>query len=352
MMTMPTIAYSTLDNAISNYQISCRSSSRRRVNNNNYSLMIYSSVVVMLLCRSIQVPVVALIASPQSKCVISKPTITRIRAATNPTRADSSKAQRSLSFCIEASKCNNDRNSQLFASISVNADSHDNSINNYSPNSRRQQQPQQRQQNRRFNPNKIFRRTRDNHNNNNNGDIMAVPVLDRNPPRKVCLMIEPTPFTHVSGYANRFKEMLHYLHKAGDTVDILTVDSKTPFSKLPKHYEGYPIRHTQGFTFPLYNHISLTVDLPEMKGARIIEQLKPDLIHVTSPGFLLFAALFYARVMKIPLVMSYHTHLPTYGTYFSYIMSFFGRLIVDYLQYLFNDMVVFVNNSFLRTLYL
>lgn len=127
-------------------------------------------------------------------------------------------------------------------------------------------------------------------------------------------MVEPTPFTHVSGYANRFKEMLKFMKKAGDDVHILTVDSKTPAGQLPRDYLGYTIEHTQGFTFPLYNHISLTIDLPEMKGGHILERMKPDLIHVTSPGFLLFAAMFYARVMKIPLVMSYHTHLPSYGT--------------------------------------
>jgi len=116
-------------------------------------------------------------------------------------------------------------------------------------------------------------------NNNNN----QAPPLRRNPPRKVCLMVEPTPFTHVSGYANRFNEMLKFLSKAGDEVDILTVDSKTPIDQRPKRAFGYRIRHTQGFTFPLYNHISLTLDLPEMKGAQMIEKFKPDLIHVTSP---------------------------------------------------------------------
>lgn len=109
------------------------------------------------------------------------------------------------------------------------------------------------------------------------------PPLRRNPPRKVCLMVEPTPFTHVSGYANRFKEMLKFLSKAGDEVDILTVDNKTPAKKLPKKMFGYRIQHTLGFTFPLYNQISLTCDLPEMKGAQICENFKPDLIHVTSP---------------------------------------------------------------------
>jgi hypothetical protein len=116
--------------------------------------------------------------------------------------------------------------------------------------------------------------------NNNSNDA---PPLKRNPPRKVCLMVEPTPFTHVSGYANRFKEMLKFMAKAGDEVDILTVDSKTPVDELPKEAFGYRIQHTLGFTFPLYNQISLTLDLPEMKGATMLEKFKPDLIHVTSP---------------------------------------------------------------------
>jgi sulfoquinovosyltransferase len=111
----------------------------------------------------------------------------------------------------------------------------------------------------------------------------SAPPLKRNPPRKICLMVEPTPFTHVSGYANRFKEMLKFMKKAGDDVNILTVDSHTPEKELPKESFGFKIRHTQGFTFPLYNQISLSLDLPDMKGAQIIDNFKPDLIHVTSP---------------------------------------------------------------------
>ena len=115
------------------------------------------------------------------------------------------------------------------------------------------------------------------------GNDVEPPPLRSKPPRNICLMVEPTPFTHVSGYANRFKEMLKFFRKAGDSVDVLTVDAKTPAKELPKHFMGYPIEHTLGFTFPLYNQISLTCDLPEAKGAIIIERRKPDLIHVTSP---------------------------------------------------------------------
>lgn len=111
----------------------------------------------------------------------------------------------------------------------------------------------------------------------------GVPSLRSKPPRNVLLMVEPTPFTHVSGYANRFKEMLKFLKKAGDNVDVLTVDASTPEKDLPKEFMGFPIQHTLGFTFPLYQQISLSCDLPEAKGAQIIEERRPDLIHVTSP---------------------------------------------------------------------
>lgn len=73
------------------------------------------------------------------------------------------------------------------------------------------------------------------------------------------------------------------MKKAGDDVNILTVDNHTPEKELPKEAFGFKIRHTQGFTFPLYNQISLSLDLPDMKGAQIIDNFKPDLIHVTSP---------------------------------------------------------------------
>jgi len=144
---------------------------------------------------------------------------------------------------------------------------------------------------------------------------VVIPPLRRTKPRKIALFIEPTPFTYVCGYSNRFKELLRFLSKAGDNVEIVTteIETRTSKEKLPTSIFGYNIYHTLGFTFPLYNHIALTFDLPDMIGAKVIERFKPDLIHATSPGLFCLAAIFYARMMRIPLVMSYHTHLPIYG---------------------------------------
>ena len=65
------------------------------------------------------------------------------------------------------------------------------------------------------------------------------------------------PFTHISGYSNRFQETLKYLKKAGDQVEIVTTDDT---QKPPLSFMGYNIHYTPGFRFDLYNHIVLTFD--------------------------------------------------------------------------------------------
>lgn len=39
---------------------------------------------------------------------------------------------------------------------------------------------------------------------------------------------------------------------------------------------------------------------------------RPDIIHCSSPGIMWFAALIYSRLLRAPLVYSYHTHVPEY----------------------------------------
>lgn len=45
---------------------------------------------------------------------------------------------------------------------------------------------------------------------------------------------------------------------------------------------------------------------------REVRDFKPDLIHVSAPGVMVFAARLYAWLLKLPLVKSYHTHIPAY----------------------------------------
>jgi sulfoquinovosyltransferase len=140
-------------------------------------------------------------------------------------------------------------------------------------------------------------------------DAEVLPALTETPPLKIGLMVEPTPFTHISGYSNRYKEMLTYLNKAGDTVEIIvTDDTENP----PKEFQNFPIDYTHGFRFALYPIISMSIDW-QMKGIALIKRLKPDIMHVTTPSFMVLVCGIYAKMFGIPLIMTYHTHLPVYA---------------------------------------
>ena len=72
---------------------------------------------------------------------------------------------------------------------------------------------------------------------------------------------------------------------------------------------GYPITTLEGFRFPLYAHLCLTGDF-KGEARRMVEKFKPDVIHASSPGFFALAATGIAKALDVPLVLSYHTHLP------------------------------------------
>ena len=44
----------------------------------------------------------------------------------------------------------------------------------------------------------------------------------------------------------------------------------------------------------------------------LMRDFKPDVVHVACPGLLVFGAQLYSMLLRLPLVMSYHTHIPEY----------------------------------------
>jgi len=134
-------------------------------------------------------------------------------------------------------------------------------------------------------------------------------VADQVPTRRVALLVEPTPFTHVSGYANRFQEMLKHLENAGDDVVVATPDD---VPEAPSAFGAFPVTTLAGFRFrPWYPQICLSFDFGR-QALEMIRRHKPDIVHASSPGFLTVAATQYARSEKTPLLLSYHTHIPVY----------------------------------------
>ena len=156
----------------------------------------------------------------------------------------------------------------------------------------------------------------------------VIPKLDDASPRRVGLVVEPTPFTHISGYTNRFNEMLKYMAQAKDTVQIVTTDV---VPEAPREAFSFPIYYTEGARFALYPEIILSTDMKDQMIKKVMGLFRPDLIHCVSPSFFGVMTAFVSKWLKIPLVLSYHTHLPVYAkAYF----GVFGDWCGDFMAWL------------------
>lgn len=132
---------------------------------------------------------------------------------------------------------------------------------------------------------------------------------------KICIISEPCPATYMSGLTARMRLLVeHLVDESRDTVEIICAESvhpKPPVSMSSPQNNKAPIHYTYGIPFPGYALLTLPLDWT-CKVWRTVRRMRPDLIHCMSPGMLVFPALFCARVLQIPIVMSYHTHIPVY----------------------------------------
>ncbi|XP_039047795.1 sulfoquinovosyl transferase SQD2-like isoform X2 [Hibiscus syriacus] len=125
-------------------------------------------------------------------------------------------------------------------------------------------------------------------------------------PRRIALFVEPSPFSYISGYKNRFQNFIKYLREMGDEVMVVTTHEG-----VPQEFYGAKLIGSRSFPCPLYQKVPLSLAL----SPRIISEVarfKPDIIHASSPGIMVFGALFIAKLLCVPIVMSYHTHVPVY----------------------------------------
>jgi sulfoquinovosyltransferase len=123
-------------------------------------------------------------------------------------------------------------------------------------------------------------------------------------PRRIALFVEPSPFAYVSGYKNRFQNFIKYLREMGDEVIVVTTHEG-----VPDEFHGAKVVGSWSFPCPWYQKVPLSLALsPRIIGE--VARFKPDIIHASSPGIMVFGAMIIAKLLCVPLVMSYHTHVP------------------------------------------
>ncbi len=108
----------------------------------------------------------------------------------------------------------------------------------------------------------------------------------------------------VDGIVTRLTKTVQHLVAAGDEVLIFCPEG------APETWMGARVVGVPALPLPLYPELKLALPRPSVSEA--LEAFAPDLIHVVNPAVLGLGGIWLAKTRGIPLVASYHTHLPKY----------------------------------------
>jgi glycosyltransferase involved in cell wall biosynthesis len=108
----------------------------------------------------------------------------------------------------------------------------------------------------------------------------------------------------VDGIVTRLTKTVQHLVAAGDEVLIFCPEG------APEHFMGARVIGVPAMPLPLYPELKLALPRPAVSEA--LDRFRPDLVHVVNPAVLGLGGIWLARTRGLPLVASYHTHLPKY----------------------------------------
>lgn len=108
----------------------------------------------------------------------------------------------------------------------------------------------------------------------------------------------------IDGIVTRLCHTVEHLQRSGDKVLIFSPDYGIT------EYKGAKVYGVSGVPLPMYPELKLAFPRPAL--GKELEEFQPDIIHVVNPAVLGLGGIFYGKTLKIPIVASYHTHLPQY----------------------------------------
>jgi glycosyltransferase involved in cell wall biosynthesis len=112
----------------------------------------------------------------------------------------------------------------------------------------------------------------------------------------------------IDGIVTMLTKTVECLRQNGDEVLIFAP------SGGPKEIYGAEVVGLPSISFPLYPE--LRVALPRRSMRRKLEEFRPDVLHLFEPALLGIGGIYYSEELGIPLVVSYHTNLPAYLSYY------------------------------------
>jgi glycosyltransferase involved in cell wall biosynthesis len=108
----------------------------------------------------------------------------------------------------------------------------------------------------------------------------------------------------IDGIVTRLCHTVEHLQRLGERVLIFAPEGGL------KEYKGAQIYGVEGLPLPWYPELKMAFPRPSI--GEQLDQFQPDIIHVVNPAILGLGGLYYGKKLEIPILASYHTHLPKY----------------------------------------
>ena len=120
---------------------------------------------------------------------------------------------------------------------------------------------------------------------------------------KIAIVTE-TFLPSTDGIVTRLTKAIDYFIREGHEVLVIAPDLGV------YDYKGAKVIGIKPITFPFYRYRKWGV--PSRKVYHELKKFQPDVVHAVNPILLATSAVKAAQKLDIPLVSSYHTHLPKY----------------------------------------
>jgi glycosyltransferase involved in cell wall biosynthesis len=138
---------------------------------------------------------------------------------------------------------------------------------------------------------------------------------------RVALFTETAP-PSVNGVVRRLDHTIRRLTDAGDEVLVFAP------SGGPTRWHGAEVFGAPSFPLPWYPEIQIGVPRPLVRAR--LAKFAPDVVHAVNPAVLGAGGMLYARMLGVPVVASFHTHLPRYLHHYG--LGVFEQLAWDVLR--------------------
>lgn len=120
---------------------------------------------------------------------------------------------------------------------------------------------------------------------------------------RVAIFTETAP-PSVNGIVRRLEQTIRLLREHGDEVLVFAP------AGAPRQWQGAEVAPAPSFPLPIYPELSVGMPRPALRAR--LARFSPDVVHIVNPALLGAGGLLYARRLELPILASFHTHLPRY----------------------------------------